>query len=258
MRAYCVVVLGWILGGGGVQAAPPPEKPNFVVILIDDMGYGDIGPYGSKLNRTPQPRPHGGRGHEAHQLLRRAGLHAVAGADDDRLLRQAGLAARRHRSRSAPSASAPRSTRWPNCSSSRATPRCAIGKWHLGDQPEFLPTRHGFDHYLGLPYSNDMGGRQAAAGNGSPAAAAGARRAGDRGARPSRTSSPRCTPRRRSSSSRPTRTGRSSSTCRTPRCTCRCTRARHSRASRPTARYGDWVEEVDWSVGRVLDTLAAS
>src|SRR5664279_2490649 len=34
----------------------------------------------------------------------------------------------------------------------------AIGKWHLGDQPEFLPTRRGFDHYLGLPYSNDMGG----------------------------------------------------------------------------------------------------
>ena len=37
----------------------------------------------------------------------------------------------------------------------------AIGKWHLGDQPEFLPTRHGFDHYLGLPYSNDMGGTAA-------------------------------------------------------------------------------------------------
>ena len=32
-----------------------------------------------------------------------------------------------------------------------------IGKWHLGDQPEFLPTRQGFDYYLGLPYSNDMG-----------------------------------------------------------------------------------------------------
>jgi arylsulfatase A len=30
-----------------------PSKPNFVVILIDDMGYGDIGPFGSKLNRTP-------------------------------------------------------------------------------------------------------------------------------------------------------------------------------------------------------------
>lgn len=33
----------------------------------------------------------------------------------------------------------------------------AVGKWHCGDQPEFLPTRHGFDHYYGLPYSNDMG-----------------------------------------------------------------------------------------------------
>jgi len=32
-----------------------------------------------------------------------------------------------------------------------------IGKWHCGDQPEFLPTRHGFDKYFGLPYSNDMG-----------------------------------------------------------------------------------------------------
>ncbi|MDH3294499.1 MAG: sulfatase, partial [Acidimicrobiia bacterium] len=32
-----------------------------------------------------------------------------------------------------------------------------VGKWHCGDQPEFLPTRHGFDHWLGLPYSNDMG-----------------------------------------------------------------------------------------------------
>ena len=33
-----------------------------------------------------------------------------------------------------------------------------IGKWHLGDQPAFLPTRHGFDHFFGLPYSNNMDG----------------------------------------------------------------------------------------------------
>ena len=31
-----------------------------------------------------------------------------------------------------------------------------IGKWHLGDQPEHLPTKHGFDFYFGIPYSNDM------------------------------------------------------------------------------------------------------
>jgi arylsulfatase A-like enzyme len=35
-----------------------------------------------------------------------------------------------------------------------------IGKWHLGDQKEFLPTRQGFDYYYGIPYSNDMGGRR--------------------------------------------------------------------------------------------------
>jgi len=35
-----------------------------------------------------------------------------------------------------------------------------VGKWHCGDQPEFLPTRHGFDHYFGIPFSNDMGRHQ--------------------------------------------------------------------------------------------------
>ncbi len=35
-----------------------------------------------------------------------------------------------------------------------------IGKWHLGDQKVFLPTRQGFDHYFGIPYSNDMGAAQ--------------------------------------------------------------------------------------------------
>ena len=39
-----------------------------------------------------------------------------------------------------------------------------VGKWHLGDQPEFLPTRHGFDGYFGIPYSNDMGRTAAATG----------------------------------------------------------------------------------------------
>ena len=74
-----------------------------------------------------------------------------------------------------------------------------IGKWHLGDQPEFLPTRHGFDHYLGLPYSNDMGGNRGNAEDPTTlaAAAAGARREGDRGRRPTRTSSPSATPTRR-------------------------------------------------------------
>jgi arylsulfatase A len=39
-----------------------------------------------------------------------------------------------------------------------------IGKWHVGDQPEFLPTKQGFDHYFGFPYSNDMQIKSAASG----------------------------------------------------------------------------------------------
>ena len=39
-----------------------------------------------------------------------------------------------------------------------------IGKWHLGDQPEFLPTRQGFDQFLGVPYSEDMTPRPASLG----------------------------------------------------------------------------------------------
>ena len=43
---------------------------------------------------------------------------------------------------------------------SRGYATACIGKWHLGDHPDFLPTRQGFDFYYGIPYSNDMGVRQ--------------------------------------------------------------------------------------------------
>ena len=78
-------------------AEPPalPDKPNFVIIFIDDMGYGDIGPFGATKQKTPNLDRMAARRHEAHELLRRAGLLGVAGAAADRLLRRAGLRARR-------------------------------------------------------------------------------------------------------------------------------------------------------------------
>ncbi|MGA2497067.1 MAG: sulfatase-like hydrolase/transferase, partial [Tepidisphaeraceae bacterium] len=58
---WSLAVLALLIGVAGLArnacaAAPEtplPSKPNLVLILIDDMGYGDIGPFGSKLNRTP-------------------------------------------------------------------------------------------------------------------------------------------------------------------------------------------------------------
>ncbi len=147
-----------------VFASPLPLKarpPNFVVILIDDMGYGDIGPFGSTLNETPHldrmaaegmtltsfyvaaplctpsraalmtgsyPRRVGlGKG-SGHVVLFPGDAHALHPDEITiaEVLKPAGYAT--------------------GC----------FGKWHLGDQKGFLPTDQGFDTYFGIPYSNDM------------------------------------------------------------------------------------------------------
>lgn len=131
-------------------------KPNFIVINIDDLGYADIGPFGS-TNRTPN-------------------LHRMA---------KEGRKLTSHYA--APVCSPSRAALLTGCYPKRSLPiphvlfpaaavglnpdertiaevlkdvgyaTACIGKWHLGDQPEFLPTRQGFDSYFGIPYSNDMG-----------------------------------------------------------------------------------------------------
>ncbi len=138
-------------------ADPIPTKPNFVVILIDDMGYGDIGPFGSKLNRTPNLDRMAKEGMKltsfycaplcsASRAQIMTGCYAKRVGIGDVLfpVKGAGL-------------SASEKTIAAHLKPLGYATMC-IGKWHLGDQPEFLPTRHGFDHFFGLPYSNNMDG----------------------------------------------------------------------------------------------------
>lgn len=153
--AAAMAVPGW-LGVGTARAASEPAKPNFVVILIDDMGYGDIAPYGSKVNRTPN------LDRMAAEGMKLTSFYAAPVCTPSRAQMMTGCYAKR--------VSMP-NVIFPSCATGlnlkeksvarllkdRGYATMCIGKWHLGDQPDFLPTRHGFDQYVGLPYSNDMG-----------------------------------------------------------------------------------------------------
>ena len=139
-----------------LSAANRAATPNIVVVFCDDLGYADVGCFGAKGWTTPNI-----------DRLAREGIRFTRFYDAQ------------------PVCSASRSALMTGCYPSRVgimgalNPNSKIGihsnevtlaelvkqrgyataifgKWHLGCQPQFLPTRHGFDEYFGLPYSNDM------------------------------------------------------------------------------------------------------
>lgn len=137
------------------------QKPNFIVFLIDDLGYGDIAPFGSKNNRTPNLTRMAAEG------MKLTSFYAAAPVcSPTRAALMTGCYPRRVGLESGSwfvvlmpgdvlGISVDEIT-MPEILKSAGYATGCIGKWHLGDQPEFWPTRHGFDYYYGLPYSNDM------------------------------------------------------------------------------------------------------
>lgn len=138
------------------------RAPNFVVILIDDMGYGDIEPFGSKTNKTPHLQRMAEEGMKLTSFYMaaccctpsRAAL--LTGCYPARVGLEVGSWS--------PAVLFPKDAHGINPSEitvaemlkAKGYATGCFGKWHLGDQPEFLPTKHGFDRYVGIPYSNDM------------------------------------------------------------------------------------------------------
>lgn len=134
-----------------------PGTPNIVIILADDLGYGDIGAYGATRIRTPSIDDLADRGLRFTQAYASANVCSPsrAGLMTGRFAIRSGLAwkvvtaASTHGLPHAEETLAELAKR-------RSYATLLIGKWHLGNLRDFSPLNHGFDHFFGVPHSNDM------------------------------------------------------------------------------------------------------
>lgn len=136
------------------------EKPNIVIIFCDDLGYGDIGCFGSEVNRTPVLDRMAAEGmrftdfYVASPVCSPSRAALLTGSYPKRVGLDAGydfsvlLPAD-------PIGLHPDEITIADVLKEAGYATMMLGKWHLGDQEGFLPTDHGFDSYFGLPYSND-------------------------------------------------------------------------------------------------------
>ena len=138
------------------------RPPNFIIVLADDLGYADIGPFGATKHRTPVLDRMAGEGMRLTDFYstcsvctpsrasvmtgcypRRVNMHV-----DEKNLCVLFPGARKGLH--------PEEITIADLLKARGYATACFGKWHLGDHPDFLPPRQGFDEYLGIPYSNDM------------------------------------------------------------------------------------------------------
>lgn len=139
-----------------------PIRPNLVLIVCDNLGYGDIGPYGSELHRTPNLDRMAAEGTRFTHFYVSAGVCTPSRAS----LLTGCYAQRIGLGETEPDGIVLRPVSRNGLQADETTiaeilkrqgyATTIIGKWHLGDQPPFLPRRHGFDSYFGIPYSDDM------------------------------------------------------------------------------------------------------
>src|SRR5262245_53108903 len=136
------------------------RTPNFIVILCDDLGYGDVGCYGHPVIRTPNIDRMAAEGmrftdfyasecvctpSRAALLTGRLPIRSGMCSDKRRVLfpdSTGGLPAEEITAA--------------EVLKTKGYATACIGKWHLGHLPQYRATRHGFDYFFGLPYSNDM------------------------------------------------------------------------------------------------------
>ena len=136
------------------------NSPNYIVIFVDDMGYGDLGVYGNPTISTPHLDKMAYEGQKWTQFYSAASVCTPSRAAllTGRLPVRSGMASSKN------------SVLFPNSLSGLPSTELTlaeklkeknyktaiVGKWHLGHTKNYLPNNHGFDYYFGIPYSNDM------------------------------------------------------------------------------------------------------
>ena len=141
-------------------AAGPDHSPNLVVIFADDLGYGDLGVYGHPTIHTPNLDRMAAEGMKFTQFYSAASVCTPSRAAllTGRLPVRSGMASDNRRVLFPDSKLGlpAEEITIAEALKERGYATAAVGKWHLGHLPPYLPTRNGFDYYYGIPYSNDM------------------------------------------------------------------------------------------------------
>jgi arylsulfatase A len=135
------------------------SQPNFIIILADDLGYGDLSCYGHPTIKTPNIDKMASEGIKFTQFY--------VGANVCTPSRSAFLTGKlpvRNGITGGLGVFFPNSagglptteTTIAKALKAKNYQTALVGKWHLGSLPQFMPNNHGFDEYFGIPYSNDM------------------------------------------------------------------------------------------------------
>ncbi|MDO5971927.1 sulfatase [Flavivirga aquimarina] len=155
-KLLVIIILVFFNWNASVKAQSKTSKPNIIIVFTDDQGYQDVGVYGSPLISTPNLDNMAANGirftdfYSASSVCSPSRASLLTGSYPPRV-------------------GVPK-VLWPNLEGGLSNQELTIadmlktknyatacvGKWHLGDQPQYLPTTQGFDYYYGIPFSNDM------------------------------------------------------------------------------------------------------
>ncbi len=156
--ALLAFVLVCLAAPFAARATPPP---NIVIILADDMGYGDLACYGHPSIRTPNLDRMAAEGMRFTDFYVAAAVCTPSRAAllTGRLPIRSGMAGSTTNSVLMPDSAGGLPTNEITIAAAlkaKGYATACVGKWHLGHQPEFLPTHHGFDSFFGVRFANNM------------------------------------------------------------------------------------------------------